>query len=160
MNTPPTATSPKAQLRANRVLFIALIAGLLFMSVILIAMSLLDGPPPPDKDLETIFLGVGIAISLPALFVARRLYSSRIAVAKDSLNSLTDKLNQYRAALIIYMALCEGPALFSIIVFFITGNYYMFIITAIMLAAMLTKAPTKQRVVEELGLGSQEEQEL
>jgi hypothetical protein len=73
---------------------------------------------------------------------------------------LPDKLNQYRSALIIYIALCEGPALFGIILFFVTGNYLMFIITGITIASMLAKMPSRKRVVDDLTLDWKQQQEL
>jgi hypothetical protein len=105
-------------------------------------------------------LGGAIALSLVCFMLARKGYNKGTGIAKDSLISLPDKLNQYRATLILYMALCEGPALFGIILFYLTGNYFMFIITAMMIAAMLAKAPARQRVVDDLGLDWQQQEQL
>jgi hypothetical protein len=52
------------------------------------------------------------------------------------------------------------PALFAAILFFMSGDYLFLIITAAMIIAMLSKSPTLERVVADLDLSSQEEQEL
>jgi hypothetical protein len=114
----------------------------------------------PVKEYENIILTGGIAIALLCLMVARSRYHKGIVTAKNSLISLPDKLNQYRSSLIIFMALCEGPALFGIILFFVTGNYMMLIITGITIAAMLAKMPSRKRVAGDLALDWKQQQEL
>ena len=152
--------TPKQLLRAIRILFGAIIAGAVIFSVIVLALNKMEKTISPVKEFENIILVAGIAIALVCLIIARNGYDKSMATAKNSLISLTDKLNQYRSALILYIALCEGPALFGIILFFITGYYLMFIITAVMIAAMLVKTPTTKRVIDDLGLGWQQRQEL
>jgi len=154
---PPTAAG---DVRAIRILFYAMIAGVVLFSVIVLALSFIEEAVSPIKGYENIVLGVLIVISLICYYFARTGYNKGIAAAKDSLISLPDKLNTYRATLIRYLALCEGPALFGIILFFLTGNYFMFIITGLMVAAMLAKAPTRQRVIEELGLDWKQQENL
>jgi hypothetical protein len=62
--------------------------------------------------------------------------------------------------MISYLALCEGPALFAVMAFLLTANYWFLLITVAMLTAMIFKQPTKQRVINELQLSSQDQQEL
>jgi hypothetical protein len=152
--------TPKEALRALRILFGALLAGVIMFSVIVLALNFMTEPVSPFQGFENIILGGAIALSLVCFMLARKGYNKGTGIAKDSLISLPDKLNQYRATLILYMALCEGPALFGIILFYLTGNYFMFIITAMMIAAMLAKAPARQRVVDDLGLDWQQQEQL
>src|SRR5258705_6082789 len=127
---------PKEDLRAARILFGALMAGAIMFSIIVVALNLMQPAVSPFREYENIVLGAVAAIALVCLFIARNQYSKGIAIAKDSLISYPDKLNQYRATLIRYMALCEGPALLGIILFFVSGNYLMLIITIVMLVAI------------------------
>jgi len=155
-----TPTTSAKDMRAIRILFNAIVAGAVMFSAIVLALSLVKETVSPIKEYENIILGIGIAVTLGCYIAARNGYNKGIAIAKDSLISLPDKLNQYRTTLILYLALCEGPALFGIILFFVTGNYFMFIITALMIAAMLVKAPTRRRVIDELALDWKQQEQL
>lgn len=150
--------TPQENIRAIRIFFGAIVVGAIMFSLIVLAMGTMNKPVSPLKEYENIVLGIAFALSVICYLVARRGYNKGIANAKESLISLPDKLNQYRTTLIRYLALCEGPALFGIILFFVTGNYLMFIITALMITAMLTKTPTRQRVIDELALDWQQQE--
>lgn len=152
---------PKENIRVIRTLFGAIIAGALVFAMVSLFINISRGPfAPAINKYESIFLGIDIIIALICLIFARIKYNSGIEALKDSLISLPGKLNQYRATLILYVALCEGPALFGIILFLITGNYFLLVITGVMLGAMLIKAPTNKRITDELGLDWNQQQEL
>lgn len=153
--------TPKQDLQAIRIIFFAIIAGALIFAVIVLVLNQLQGPALQNvKKVENILLYVVTGVAAICLPIAMNGYNKGVAVAKNSLISLPIKLNQYRSTLVRYIALCEGPALFSIIAFFMVGNYYLFIITAIMIAAMLAKLPNRQRVLDELALDWKQQQEL
>jgi drug/metabolite transporter (DMT)-like permease len=159
----PTPGTPKEMFRAIRILFGAIITGALIFAIIVLALNAVNEmqkPVSPVKKSENILFVAGLGIVVVCFAIAWTGYNKMITIAKDSLISLTDKLNQYRSALIRYVALCEGPALFGIILFFITRNYLMLVITAIMIAVMLAKAPIRKRVIDDLALDWKQEQEL
>ncbi len=80
--------------------------------------------------------------------------------ARNLTAPLNEKLNQYRSFLIKYLAFCEGPALFCIVVFIMTGDARILTIAAVLLVAMLAITPSKKRVVNDLNLDWKEQQEL
>jgi hypothetical protein len=148
-------------MKANRILCAALMIGCSAFAIIVLTMmtlSLIE--PAVDAREGSIFLIVLVVLAGICFVIARKNYNKSITSAKDSLNTMTEKLNAYRPALTIYMAMCEGPALFGIIVFFLSGNYFALAVTAVMLIAMLSKFPTVTRVIKDLGLSSQEQTEL
>jgi hypothetical protein len=156
-----TPATPKENLRAARIVFWAIIAGAVIFSIIVFIINKIQGHLMPEAEqYATLFLYIVSIVAAVCLIIAMRTYKKGVAVAKESLIPLQDKLNLYRTTLVRYIALCEGPAIFSIVAFFVTGNYYLFVITAIMIAAMLAKAPTRQRVTNELALDWQQQQEL
>jgi hypothetical protein len=156
------ADTPKDLLRAMQILCGALITGIVFMSVIIVVLNLVNEPAlkGKGKEFKDIFLYGAIGIALVCWIMSRTIYNKKLLIIKNSAVSLTDKLNEYRAALISYMAPCEGAALFSVIVFFMTGQYPVLIITAVMLAAMYIKMPLQKKVISELNLDWKEQQEL
>jgi hypothetical protein len=155
-------SSPKQKLKAIQIFFLALTIGLVLFAVIVVVVDFMNGPVLGKDELvnRDILLGAVIITGVICLFGARSYYNRTMKMVDISSFSLADKLNQYRAALIIYMAFCEGPAIFSVIIFFLTGNYWVFAITALLLAAMLLKAPTKTRMIQEMKLDWREQKEI
>jgi hypothetical protein len=153
--------TPKENLRASRILCIALITGVLIFTIVSIFVNQFIGPFIEEtKVYENIFLwGIAIISSICILITLRQ-YPKGIAVVKGSGASLNDKLNQYRVVLIKHMAFCEFPALFSIIIFLLIGNFYVFGFTTMMLMIMLAKFPNGKRVISELELNWEEQQQL
>lgn len=154
--------SPKDNFRSVRILCLAFIAGAAIFAVIIVVLNLATGPVMPEdgQDAKPIFIGIAAGIAILCFLRAFRIYSAKITGIKNSSVPLNDKLNQYRLVLILYMALCEGPALFSIIIFFLFGDYAILTITGFLLVAMLFRMPQKGKLTTELGLNFQEQQEL
>lgn len=155
---------PKDDLKAMRILTAALSVGVVFFSVIMIFTRQFTGKPPlSDKQLgvdKNTLLIIVTSAAATGIVVARLLYRKRINAIKQSGKSLTDKLNQYRTALILYLAICEVAAFLSVMFFFLTGNFTMLIITGIMLIAMLSKMPFTKKVIGELDLDWKEQEEM
>jgi len=157
----PEGDDYKNIMKANRIICATLMIGCsLFAIIVLTMMTLSVIEPAVDANEGSIFLIVLVILAGICLVVARKNYNKSITSAKDSLNTMGEKLNVYRPAFIIYMAMCEGPALFGVIAFFLSGNYFTLVVTGVMLMAMLSKFPTVAKVVTDLGLSSQEQAEL
>jgi hypothetical protein len=154
--------TPKEILKALQVLFILLLAGMVLFAALVVIVDIVNGPllEKETRSAGNILVSAVIIIAVACVFGARSYYNKTMTLDNLRSFSLTDKLNQYRAALIIYMAFCEGPALFSIIIFFLTGYYWVFIVTILLIAVMLLKAPTKARITSELKLDWQEQEKL
>lgn len=153
--------TPKEILRAIRIFFGAIITGAVIFAVIVVVMIKLQGPLMPEvEEYEHIFLYTVAIVAAICWIAAVNMYNKGIVAAKDSLILLPGKLNLYRTALIKYIALCEGPALFGIIIFFMTANYTALAITGVMIVAMLSKTPTRKRVADDLALDWKQQQEL
>lgn len=159
INIPP---KPPQAIKSFKILAGALIIGLIFFALIILLVSQINGPVMPDgtSDINTIFLLIVAGLAAICLLTAFFKYRKGMKAIRDSAITLDDKLNQYRATLIIYMALCEGPGLFSVIVFFLTGDYKVLMITGVMLAAMIARFPQKQKIINELALDWKEQQEI
>jgi hypothetical protein len=158
--SPPSQASAPESLRAIRIFFMAIVVGAVMFSVVVIALTIFSKPVSPFKAYETVIAVALLVIGFSCYLIARKRYEKGVGVAKDSLFSLRDKLNQYRTTLIGYLALCEAPALFGVILFFLTGNYVMYFATLAMIMVMLSKMPTLQRVAHDLDLDWHQQQEL
>jgi hypothetical protein len=156
------AGGPKQNIKAMQVLCAALMAGVVFFVIIIVVITRVNGPML-DKEVikyQDIFLYTAIGLAIVCFVIARSLYNKKMAVINNTATLLADKLNQYQAILIKYMAPCEGAALFSVIVFFLTGNFLVLLVTASMLVAMFIKYPLRGRIISELSLDWKEQQEI
>ena len=70
--------------------------------------------------------------------------------------TLKEKLNAYRVALIIGLALCEGPAIYANIAFISEGNHFYIIFTILSALVMLTYNPTAKKTIKDLDLRGDE----
>ncbi|MEL6805374.1 MAG: hypothetical protein AAFO91_16505, partial [Bacteroidota bacterium] len=69
---------------------------------------------------------------------------------------LVQKTEQYRGVFIMRLALMEGPSLFAIVGYLITGNIWLLVIGMAMLLFFLTYFPSPTKVSNELELESSE----
>jgi hypothetical protein len=163
MLTPaPPGNAVKATLRATQVLCLALMMGVVAFVLVMLLVLQINGPSLGEEvnNVRDIFLVAAGGIGLACFFVARIMYKRKMSEIGLFSGTLDKKMEQYRAAMLIYMALLEGAALFSIIVYFMVGIPLVLIITAAMLLAMFVKYPFIKRVNNELNLDWQEQQEL
>ena len=114
MSSSPTtpSASAKENLRATLIIFFAIVTGVFVFMLVAIFLNQSNGPfiPGINKYETSIIWGAG-TFSFACLVVARRILWKGITAAKNSLNTLQDKLTQYRSSLIIYLAICEVPAI-------------------------------------------------
>ncbi len=152
----------KDYIRANTILVSALIIGVLIFSIIILALNFIQGPVLTGEDAEHnhIFRYVVLIMGAICFTLALYTYKKELPVIKNTSLLLKEKLNNYRVLLIKYMAICEGGALFPIIIIFLTGEMKLFGVTIVFIATMLIKMPTKKKVIEELSLDWNEQQEL
>lgn len=150
-----------AYLKSLRIFCIALISGIIMFSCIVFGLSYFEpGATGSLRGYFGIAITVSIVFALACFLIARQLFGKKMqAIRNDSVN-VSEKLNQYRAALISYMALCDAPALLAIILFFLTGIYWLLLVVLMMLLAMAMKFPNKQRIAEDMGLDWKEQEEL
>src|SRR5687767_11193666 len=116
--------SAKESLRAIKIVFYTLFAGVILFASVIFIVSRVQGPLLKDKSLNTIFLVGAAFLGAACLGLSNFLSRKRISAARSS-TSLVQKLDVYRAALILYMAILEAAAIFSIITFYLTGEYFL-----------------------------------
>ena len=153
-------TSLSENLRSISILFTALFTGIILFAGISVLLNRINGPFLHNPKFSQIFLGVVVTLTVICLFLAHSNYNKRMRPEMQTTLSLSEKLNQYRSALIKYMSFIEGPAILSIIGFLLTGYFRFLAITFILLLNMLLKRPSKMRMISELQLNSNEQSEF
>lgn len=89
-----------------------------------------------------IFTVIGVAIAFINVLLSRVLFFMRTRQAQ-TISDLGQKINIFRAAFIIQMALLEGAAIVNIIFYFITKNKNHFFIAIMVLLLMIVRRPTR-----------------
>lgn len=107
-----------------------------------------------------IILGIVAVTSVVCFIIARLSFAKMLNNIKTLTATTDEKINYYRTSLIRYMALCDFPALLAIMMLFTTADLRFTVIIAGMLIAMLLVFPTRPKLVAQIGLNWQEEQEL
>jgi hypothetical protein len=156
-----SAADNKQLLKQMQILAIAMSAGVFLFILVAVILNQLNGPLMPEMLEHKKTLTIVVAISsFITLLIAKQTWTKAIQAAKISLNPLSDKLNQYRTALVKYLALCEVPALAGIILFLFTGEFIFIAIAAVMVGYMLANLPAKKKVIENLELDLMQQKEL
>lgn len=102
-----------------------------------------------------IYYTVAIVIALASVSASFVVFGKKVAAAKQQ-TGLKAMLENYRLAVIFRFALMEGPALFAVIVYFLTGQFTILPLVGLILAIMVFVVPTKQRAIADLELSSQQ----
>lgn len=151
----------KQMMRSILIVFIGIAAGLFLFMLIATVINEVKGPLQPALNEYSKVLLIAITvISFTCLVAAKMLFNKLLTKAKDSVNSLQEKLNKYTAALILYMAICEGPGLLSVILFLMTGNFAFLVFACVLLGFILAMLPVRKKIAEQLALNWEEEQAL
>lgn len=134
---------------------------LIFVAIVIyLNMTINKETPPPIPDGHDIFLGVSAAVLVLTGLIAVYIYRKQLEKAKNLTGPVKDKLDIYRSTVIIYLAICEAGGMLSVILLFLTGDMRLLAVTAVSLLLMVRGLVTKKKVVSELQLNWQEEQDL
>ena len=163
MNYKSEGTSSVSQdLKGLRILTTALSVGVIIFTLVSVGINQFNGPFLQEeiKKVSSFLLPLMTGLALLALLMARYLYQQRIRDIREGNNNLKGKIDKYRAAVTLYLAICEGMALFNVVLFLLTGDYLLLIITGAMLLLMLGRLFAIRGVANELNLSWQEQEEL
>jgi hypothetical protein len=147
-----TLTNEEKQLLRNILLIFAAMAGMLgFFLLVAIVVSQTIGPLAPELNVYHNWLLGGVAaISFTCMLLAKRHLQRQTESAKTSPNPLSGKLEKYRSAFIVYMALSEFPVLLCITFSLLTGNFVFQVFAAVLLGYLLAGMPKKEKVLSHL----------
>jgi Ni,Fe-hydrogenase I cytochrome b subunit len=156
MDTP--AAKP-GELKALLIIHRALLTGLLLFSIVafylVYSKTFADGFQELDKILQVI----AIVLSAGGFYIGTVLFKKKLAEAKE-LQTGMPKFAHYRAACILQWALIEGPCLFVIVSFLLTGNYAFLALAVVLMLLFTMMAPSKLKIAFQLQLSEQEIAEL
>lgn len=144
----------KEQFKSINILWLALLAGQLIF--FLVTYFLVPGTGNESMEIFQTIVPVVMLGALGGVY----LISRRRTVEGAALDSLEEKVNHYRATIIIRSALLEGANLLAIVAMLIDqpGPYLLYF--AVGIAAFLYFRPVINRFVQDYQVSEQEAQEL
>lgn len=151
--------SPKEILRTIKFIFYILFTGVILFTAVVFIVVQVQGPALQDKEMYRNLFLLAIFVSAAGLVFSNVLYKKKMKAVSLNL-PLLKKLDIYRAALMSYTSLCEAASIFTLIVFFMTGEYRVLFIIGFILAAMLMRRPENYKIFNELQLDSKDQMEL
>jgi len=145
----------KQYFRGLKIIHFALIMGLVaFVGVGSFLVST-SSASKSSTDVE-LFSVIAPILAVIAFFTSFYLFKFYLKKAKE-LKTIKEKTTAYSTALIISLALLEAPGLFAVVITLMTSNLMFLIITAVMVAYMLTFHPSQERFIRDLELNREEQ---
>jgi hypothetical protein len=135
---------------AGQVMFAAVTAYLLYSGAVI----------PAATELDRTLQVVALAITAAGIFAGFAIFKKKLVQVREMQSSAKEKFDQYRAACIIQWALMEGPAIFCIICFFLTGNYAFLAVVGFVIILFAMTGPSKLRIQLQLQISEAELDEL
>jgi len=134
----------------------ALMAGICVFAGVAFYLVYSNAMPPSMQHKDRLLQIIVLVITAAGFFIGSFLFKKKILAIRDMRNVPQDKFNAYRAACLTQWALLELPALFSIVCFYLVGNYAYLALVGILLLIFAMLAPTKQKVALQIGLTDEE----
>jgi divalent metal cation (Fe/Co/Zn/Cd) transporter len=136
------------------ILHYALITGVLLFALIAFALQSLN-MFGENEELRNVFLYIVPLVALGGVIGGSMMYKKQVNEIKNK-NSLAEKLEAYRAIFIMRDALLEGPSLFAIIAYLLTGEILFLALTGSLVAIFILVRPSKDKLAKDLELSSDE----
>ena len=115
---------------------------------------------PSLKEQERMFQIVAIALTAGGFFGGMSIFKRKLQEIRNMQGSVRERFAAYRTACIIQWALIEGPCLFCILGFFLTGNYAFIALAGVLILLFVMLSPTKNKVMTHLNFSEQEIEEI
>ncbi len=147
-------------LKSLRILHLALLAGQCMFLAVIVFVATRAATPALNQQTDKILQVIALLVSFAAVFGSMRLFKKKLLAINDTAANITDKTSQYRTANILQWAMLEGACLFSVICFFLTGNYSFAALAIAIIAFFAMLIPSKIKMMLQLRLSDQEADEL
>lgn len=145
----------QTDLRALKIVYGALIAGVTFFLGVTMYLHTMSGPFLTDQQMYVIMLGIANALAFSTIPVGFFLFKKRIENI-DSISGTREKLARFREAMILRAATMEGPAFFFVVCFMLFGNFVFAGEAVLVLILMAYFFPTNEKIAAEIHIDAGE----
>jgi len=146
----------KEYFKAIRLVHTAVLAGQVIFGIIGSYLGLNNMVEVADSEVETVLLIIVSIFVFTGTITIYFLFKKSISKTRRS-NNIFDKTAGYRSSLITQFAIIEGQSFFAIVAFILAPNIVFLIYFFAMLLYFLTLRPSKEKIITELNLDSEDE---
>lgn len=147
-------------LKTLNIIHKALMMGQVIFAAAVVFLAYTKTIEPSAKELDRSLQVVALLLTVGGIFAGTSIFKKKLLQLREKELGAKEKFAQYRSASIIQWALLEGPSLFCIICYFLTGNYAFLALMVVMLFLFAMAAPTRMKVLLQLQISEAELDEL
>ena len=149
----------KSYFKTLNLIYIAMVAGQIIFG--LVAYFLLQSTKFESEfpDMRDVFIYIVPIFVLGGIFGSTAVFTKTIFNAR-SLENLSDKLIEYRSALVMKYALLEGPSFFAIVIYLLTGDTVFLGMAGLILMVFILNRPGIAKAEMDLALDADEKLNL
>jgi len=140
--------------KSIKIVHIALVIGVVFFILISVFLQI-KGFGTVAPEIDNILLFVVPIFALGGIFASNFVFKKRLNEIRKKSN-LKEKMEEYRSALIVKLALIEGPSFFAVVTYLLTGNYIYLGLAVILIIVFLIYTPNKTKFINDLELAKNE----
>lgn len=137
-------------------IFTALLAGMILMGGI---MCLMNPTKNFDFDLKNQLLVIMLVVMIAGIFGSNAVYNFLKNKIENN-NSIGEKIAKIQSANLARLALVEAPALLGIVLYMVESNLAFLMLSAIMILYFLTLKPSKEKILDDMNLTSDERRQF
>lgn len=146
----------KEYFKAIRLVHTAVLAGQMIFGIIGSYLGLNNLFEVADNEIETILLIIVSIFVFTGTITSYFLFKKSLSKTRRS-DNIFEKTVGYRSGLITRFAIIEGQSFFAIVAFILAPNIIFLIYFFAMLLYFLTLRPSKEKMITELNLDSEDE---
>jgi hypothetical protein len=148
---------PKTMLKTIPLIHLGLLGGQVLFAITVLAIT-----PSGKFSINTPNDPYLIAVPIMAIacFTASTVLYRQLLTTAISKPTVQQKIVAYQTAMIIRLALLEGPSLFGIVVYQLTANLLYLAISGIIILFFIIIRPTRDKIATDLNLDYQDKAEL
>ena len=147
-------------LKALSVIHRALMMGQILFASVCIYLIYSKAVLPMGEELDRVLQVAALVITVGGIFAGMTFFKKKLMQIREMQTGAKEKFDLYRSACIIQWALLEGPSIFCIICFFVTGNYAFLALVLIILFLFAMTAPSKVKILLQLQISESELDDL
>jgi hypothetical protein len=144
-------TTSRQYFRILTILHLSMCAGTILFLIVMAAMRFLGAAGEGDPALNHLLMPIAVVVVAVGCLGSHFLYKLRLKSVRN-LTGLGAKLAVYRSLMIVRWALLEGPALFTVVCYFLTGNQLLLAFAALPVLMLLVSRPSREHATADLGL--------
>ncbi|MBN2349336.1 MAG: hypothetical protein JXJ22_10885 [Bacteroidales bacterium] len=149
--------SAQEHYKSMNLIFVAMLLGSVLIAGVFVFLVIAnDGGllPKTEEVLQIlkVVLLVFILIIIPGSYLFHKKYCEKI----DKKIGLDEKLTEYKKSLIIKLALIESLHYFNLILFLLSGDYYLLIIVGLLIFLLIINRPSVEKIISDLSLSFNE----